>query len=193
MKTYQKISRLLMLVIAVVTHSAYADSIDQALDYLSLNNQIISIQKQQHDRYTQPVEPLKSEDKKETEQILVLLNQQLDGIKLSNYHINRVEVEATAYTSHIAQTDSTPTIAAWGDKLKPTTRAIAVSRDLLTEYGLKHRTKVMIKGFSGEFLVLDKMHKRWCKRIDIYMGMNHKAALKWGKKKVELSWKQEAV
>lgn len=193
MNTYQRIISLLMLVIAVVTHSANADSTDQALDYLSLNNQIISIHKQ-HDVYTQPIEPLKSKDKKETEQILVLLNQQLDGIdEFTNYHINILEVEATAYTSHATQTDSTPTIAAWGDKLKPTTRSIAVSRDLLTEYGLKHRTKVMIKGLSGEFLVLDKMNKRWRKRIDIYMGMNRKAALKWGKKKVELSWKQEAV
>jgi 3D (Asp-Asp-Asp) domain-containing protein len=37
------------------------------------------------------------------------------------------------------------------------------------------------------------MNKRWRKRIDIYMGMNRKAALKWGRKKVELSWKQKAV
>ena len=80
-----------------------------------------------------------------------------------------------------------------GDRLKSTTKAIAVSRDLLLEYGLKHGTKVRIKGLSGEFLVLDKMNKRWRKQIDIYMGMNRKAAFKWGKRKVELSWKQEAV
>jgi 3D (Asp-Asp-Asp) domain-containing protein len=193
MNVYQLITVSLGLIIAIINQSANADTNDQALDYLSLNNQITSIQ---HNSYS---ELAKTNMQKETEQILDLFNQQLNGIdetilaQTINHPIKKLEVEATAYTSHAAQTDSTPTIAAWGDKLKPNTRAIAVSRDLLTEYGLKHRSKVMIKGLSGEFLVLDKMNKRWRKRIDIYMGMNRKAALKWGRKKVELSWKQEAA
>ena len=103
-------------------------------------------------------------------------------------HTNILKVTATAYTSHVAQTDSTPNIAAWGDKLYPGMKVIAVSRDLLHIYGLKHGTKVRIKGLSGEYLVLDKMNKRWKKKIDIYMGKDLKKAYKWGRRKVELRW-----
>lgn len=100
----------------------------------------------------------------------------------------RLNVTATAYTSHVNQTDSTPNIAAWGDRLKPGMKAIAVSRDLLKVYGLKHKQKVRIKGLKGEYVVLDKMNKRWRKKIDIYMGMNKRKALRWGRRKVEILW-----
>lgn len=100
----------------------------------------------------------------------------------------QMTVTATAYTSHVNQTDSTPNIAAWGDRLKPGMKVIAVSRDMLNVYGLKHRSKVRIKGLDGEYLVLDKMNKRWKKKIDIYMGKDLKKAFKWGRKKVELQW-----
>ena len=100
----------------------------------------------------------------------------------------RLKVTATAYTSHVNQTDSTPNIAAWGDRLKPGMKVIAVSRDLLNVYGLKHRQKVRIKGLEGEYTVLDKMNKRWRKKIDIYMGMNKKKAFRWGRRKVEIHW-----
>jgi len=108
--------------------------------------------------------------------------------KFRSKHTNILKVTATAYTSHVRQTDSTPNIAAWGDKLRPGMKAIAVSRDLLQVYGLKHGTKVRIKGLSGEYLVLDKMNKRWKKKIDIYMGKDLKKAYKWGHRKVELRW-----
>lgn len=101
-----------------------------------------------------------------------------------------LHVTATAYTSHAAQTDSTPNIAAWGDRLKPGMKAIAVSRDLLKVHGLKHKQKVRIKGLEGEYVVLDKMNKRWRKKIDIYMGMNKSKAFKWGRRKVEILWNQ---
>lgn len=101
---------------------------------------------------------------------------------------NKLRVTATAYTSHVNQTDSTPNIAAWGDRLKPGMKVIAVSRDLLNEYGLKHRQKVRIKGLEGEYVVLDKMNKRWRKKIDIYMGMNIRKAFRWGRRKVEIHW-----
>jgi len=100
----------------------------------------------------------------------------------------QMTVTATAYTSHVNQTDSTPNIAAWGDRLKPGMKVIAVSRDMLNVYGLKHRSKVRIKGLDGEYQVLDKMNKRWKKKIDIYMGKDLKKAFKWGRKKVELQW-----
>ncbi len=100
----------------------------------------------------------------------------------------QLRVTATAYNSLPAQTDSTPNIAAWGDRLRPGMKVIAVSRDLLKKYGLKHKDKVKISGLEGEYLVLDKMNKRWRKKIDIYMGKDRRKALKWGRKNVTIRW-----
>lgn len=100
---------------------------------------------------------------------------------------NSLEVTATAYTSSPGETDSTPTLAAWGDTLAPGMKSIAVSRDLL-KMGLGHNATVTIDGLSGEYVVLDKMNKRWTKKIDIYMGLDKKAAKEWGKKKVIIHW-----
>ena len=99
-----------------------------------------------------------------------------------------LEVTATAFTSSKAETDSTPNITAWGDSLRPGMKCIAVSRDLI-KMGLKHKMRVRIKGLKGEYIVLDKMNKRWKKKIDIYMGKDRKKALQWGKKKVAIQWK----
>ncbi len=99
-----------------------------------------------------------------------------------------LEVTATAYTSSVAETDSTPTISAWGDRLSPGMRVLAVSRDLLS-MGLTHGTLVTVEGFEKEFIVLDKMNKRWEKKIDIYMGNDRDSALKWGKRKVNICWR----
>ena len=99
----------------------------------------------------------------------------------------QLSVTATAYNSLPGQTSGDPEIGAWGDRLKPGMRAIAVSRDLL-ELGLTHGVPVRIEGLSGEYLVLDKLAKRWKQRIDIYMGVDREAALAWGVKTVEISW-----
>lgn len=101
---------------------------------------------------------------------------------------NILNVTATAYNSVSAQTDSTPDVAAWGDRLTPSTKAIAVSRDLLNQYGLSYGDRVRIKGMEGEFKVLDKMHPRWRKKIDIYMGEDKRAAKRWGRRKVTIHW-----
>ncbi|PSU70262.1 hypothetical protein C9J22_11945 [Photobacterium phosphoreum] len=98
----------------------------------------------------------------------------------------KLNVTATAYNSVSAQTDSTPNIAAWGDRLKPGMKAIAVSRDLL-KMGLKRGSKVKISGLPGEYVVLDKMHHRWSRKIDIYMGKNVRAAKNWGKRRVTIT------
>lgn len=109
-----------------------------------------------------------------------------------NANANRVELEvtATAYTSHVSQTDETPFLAAWNNQLKPGVKSIAVSRDLL-QMGLTNGSKVKIEGLKGEYLVLDKMHKRWQQKIDIYMGTNYKKAKNWGKQTVTISWIRE--
>ncbi|MEK6476847.1 hypothetical protein WJR50_04905 [Catalinimonas sp. 4WD22] len=100
-----------------------------------------------------------------------------------------MEVTATAYNSVESQTKKGDAVtAAWGDKLKPGMKAIAVSRDLLQEEGIEHGAKVKIEGLSGRYEVLDKMNKRWTKKIDIYMGTDEEKAREWGKQQVEISW-----
>lgn len=101
-----------------------------------------------------------------------------------------LEVTASAYTSTVGETDSTPSLAAWGDTLKPGMKAIAVSRDLI-KMGLSHRVMVSIDGLEGKYAVLDKMNKRWTKKIDIYMGLDKTAAKEWGKRTVTIHWNAE--
>jgi 3D (Asp-Asp-Asp) domain-containing protein len=97
------------------------------------------------------------------------------------------KVTATAYNSLPAQTEGDPTLAAWGDKLKPGMKAIAVSRDLV-EKGLTRGVKVKIDGLRGTYRVLDTMHARWTDRIDIYLGDDVDAAKEWGKNQVRIHW-----
>jgi len=102
-----------------------------------------------------------------------------------------IEVTATAYNSLPEQTHALHSdTAAWGDELKPGMKALAVSRDLI-KMGLSYKTKVKIEGLPGKYVVLDKMNKRWEKRIDIYMGQNKDLAKNWGRQKVYISWKTE--
>lgn len=108
--------------------------------------------------------------------------------KYSRYGRRSLRVTATAYTSHTAQTDSTPFLAAWNNRLIPGMKIIAVSRDLLSAYGMRNGTKVRISGLPGIYYVRDKMNKRYRKRIDIYMGLDRKKALRWGRRSVNIYW-----
>jgi 3D (Asp-Asp-Asp) domain-containing protein len=65
--------------------------------------------------------------------------------------------------------------------------AVAVSDDLL-DLGLVRGTRVRIEGLPGEFTVLDRMHSRWRRSIDIYMGKDIDAALNWGRRDVRIFW-----
>ncbi len=107
--------------------------------------------------------------------------------KKEEYIWKSLEVTATAYNSVPSQTQGNPFIAAWGDSLQSNVPSIAVSRDLLA-LGLKHNTPVKIEGFDKVFLVKDKMHRRWRKRIDIFMGDDIKKAKQWGKKKLYIQF-----
>ena len=98
-----------------------------------------------------------------------------------------LSVTATAYNSLPGQADHTPEIAAWGDRLEPGMKAIAVSPDLLAA-GLKRGMRVQIEGLEGEYVVLDRMPARWDKRIDIYMGEDVRAARNWGVREVRIKW-----
>ncbi|WP_272699122.1 3D domain-containing protein [Desulfovibrio sp. Fe33] len=101
---------------------------------------------------------------------------------------NSLEVSVTAYNSTPAQTDGDPHRAAWNNRLKPGMKAIAVSRDLI-ELGLDNQTKVWIDGFDGPYIVLDKMNQRFTQRIDIYFGMNVKAARRFGERTARIYWR----
>ncbi len=100
----------------------------------------------------------------------------------------KLRVTATAYSSHSRQTDKTPFLAAWNNRLRPGMKIIAVSRDMLTRYGLRNGSKVRIGGLAGYYTVRDKMNKRFRRRIDIYMGTNRRRALRWGRRSVIIYW-----
>ena len=99
----------------------------------------------------------------------------------------RMTVTATAFNSTPAQTDSRPTETACGDKLKPGSRVIAVSRDL-TEKGLVCGTEVRIEGFDEPWTVADLTAARHEQLIDLYMGRDIKAARAWGRREVQIAW-----
>lgn len=100
-----------------------------------------------------------------------------------------LKVTITAYNSLPSQTTAiNPSIAAWGDTLKPGMKVIAVSRDLMRN-GLKYNTMVRIDTFPDTFLVKDKMHFRHRNKIDIYMGKDKKKAEQWGRKKLTIFYK----
>jgi 3D (Asp-Asp-Asp) domain-containing protein len=96
-------------------------------------------------------------------------------------------VTATAFNSLPRQTDRRPDIGAWGDRITPGMKAVAVSADLVDE-GLERGVRVRIEGLPGEYVVLDRMPAKWSRRIDIYMGTDAAAARAWGQRKVWVFW-----
>jgi len=104
-----------------------------------------------------------------------------------NYIWKELEVKSSAYNSVPSQTDGKPSLAAWGDTLKPGMKCIAVSRNLIA-LGLDHDTQVKIEGLSGIYLVKDKMNARYRNRIDIYMGTDVNRAKEWGQKKLKIEY-----
>jgi len=104
---------------------------------------------------------------------------------------HRLAVTAVAYTLDKRQTDDDEDIGAWGDELDDEANIIAVSRDLL-EMGLRRGTKVRIEGRRGEYVVMDLMHPRWKKHIDILME-DEDDAFAWGRRKAKISWTGPAI
>jgi len=107
-------------------------------------------------------------------------------LKASRGLKRRLSVTATAYTSHRSQTDRTPFLAAWNNRIRPGMKVIAVSRDLIYKYGITNGKKVRISGLKGIYTVRDKMNKKWRRKIDIYMGTSRWRALRWGRRRVTL-------
>ena len=106
----------------------------------------------------------------------------------SSKYQHKMRVVATAYTSHRSQTDRTPFLAAWNNRIRPGMKIIAVSPDLIRKYGLTNGVRVKIGGLPGTYVVRDKMNKRLHNHIDIYMGTNRRRALRWGRRRVVMYW-----
>ena len=96
-------------------------------------------------------------------------------------------VRATAYNAVPEQTDSTPEICAWGDRIKP--GIIAISRDL-ERIGLTRGKEVHIEGI-GKRIVMDRMNHRKRNQIDLYME-RYEDAVRFGVKELTISWTEEA-
>ena len=98
-----------------------------------------------------------------------------------------VKVLATAYSSSVWETDSTPTVTAANTLTRPGT--LAVSRDLLCEFTpgapFSFGDRVHVHGI-GEFLVEDVMNARWDNRIDIWFP-SREEALWFGRRPAVLS------
>jgi 3D (Asp-Asp-Asp) domain-containing protein len=98
-----------------------------------------------------------------------------------------LEVTATAFNSTQGQTDASPAITAFGIRLRPGMRVVAVSRDL-EELGLTEGVQIRIDGLDGDWRVADRMHERWTRKIDVYFGNDIEAAKRWGKRRVRIRW-----
>ena len=116
----------------------------------------------------------------------ILLFSLLFSFQSYAHSVKTLRVTVSAYNSVRAQTNHHPSLTAWGVRLKPGMKAVAISRDLLRK-GLKKGSRIKIQGLTGDYVVLDKMHRRWRNKIDIYMGNNIKAARKWGKRTVTIT------
>ena len=98
-----------------------------------------------------------------------------------------LEVTATAYNSASGQTDASPAITAFGIRLQPGMRIVAVSHDL-EALGLTEGVSIHIDGLDGDWRVGDRMHERWTRKIDIYFGDDAEAAKRWGNRRVRIHW-----
>ena len=100
-----------------------------------------------------------------------------------------LRVKAMAYTScSVGKKHAKRAVrGAWGDTLSPGIKAVAVSRDLL-DMGLDHGDVISIEGLPGQYKVLDVMHSRHAKTIDIFYGNDDCGATQWGKRTLNITW-----
>jgi 3D (Asp-Asp-Asp) domain-containing protein len=95
-------------------------------------------------------------------------------------------VKALAYTGCSGKAKRSPR-GAWGDPLTPDIKAVAVSPDLL-HLGLEYGDAIKIEGLPGEYKVLDLMHSRHAKAIDIFYGDDRCGARQWGSRTLTITW-----
>lgn len=83
-----------------------------------------------------------------------------------------IPVTVSAYSPTEEECDSDPYVTAYQRPVKEGT--IAISRDLENEFGWRLGDRIHITGL-GEFVVWDRMHPRWKKRVDIFFHDTEKA------------------
>ena len=91
-------------------------------------------------------------------------------------------VTATVYNAVESQTNSEPLVTASGfviDK-EEFPNIIAVSRDLEDRFPLGSTVRISGTSFDGIYVVEDRMHRRWRKKIDILVPDSIKLG-KWRK------------
>jgi 3D (Asp-Asp-Asp) domain-containing protein len=94
-------------------------------------------------------------------------------------------VKATAYNAVQRQTDRTPTICAWGDRIHP--GVIAISRDLEKIFTRNTKIFVHLKTGVEQKIVKDRMHRRKKNQIDIFLP-EYRTARKFGRQWIKISW-----
>ena len=85
---------------------------------------------------------------------------------------NEMAVTVTAYSPTEEECDSDPYITAYQKPVKEGT--IAISRDLEEEFGWRLGDRIHLKGL-GVFVVWDRMHPKWKKKVDIFFNDTEKA------------------
>lgn len=110
----------------------------------------------------------------------IIFNIQQNVSRSKEIPVLLINATVTAYNSEPAQTDDTPYIAAWNNKVYP--GMVAVSRDL-ENVGLGRGVKVYIDG--ERYTIDDRMHKRKRRQFDIWME-NKEDAEEWGIQEKEI-------
>lgn len=116
--------------------------------------------------------------------VVVLMASQIVGFTGSAPNLEIINVDVTAYSPSPAHTNSEPFTMASGRRAKPTEleqlRFVAMSRDLMKEYGLEYGDTIWI-GFTLE----DTMNKRIENTVDLFMR-NLDLARKFGRQKRQI-------
>ncbi|MEA4856489.1 MAG: hypothetical protein AAGU21_06790 [Solidesulfovibrio sp.] len=102
---------------------------------------------------------------------------------------NSLRVKALAYTACSVGKKKSKRAprGAWGDVLTEEVNAVAVSPDLL-DMGLDRGDLIRIEGLPGQYKVLDVMHGRHDKTIDIFYGDDRCGAMQWGRRTLTITW-----
>jgi 3D (Asp-Asp-Asp) domain-containing protein len=119
----------------------------------------------------------------ELQQAMSLL-QECFGAPVELSRVRTLPVTLTAYSSTEDQCDDTPHITASNKPVR--NGIIAVSHDLMTEWGLTFGQRVLIPG-HGLFEVQDRMNRRWQKKVDIWHN-DREAARLFGRQQGMLIW-----
>lgn len=132
--------------------------------------------------------PLRSTKKNQEDSMLGRLDDPafLFGSRLPS-KTKALRVKAMAYTGCSPTKSKRATRGAWGDRLTPDVKAVAVSPDLL-EMGLDRGDVIHIEGLPGDYKVLDVMHARHDRTIDIFYGDDQCGARDWGRRSLTITW-----